>query len=187
MALQTTNDEYLSDRMQFKKDLEMSHSRSRTGEDPIITIMKLEKQLRRLRVQDKHKMEEIRRLNQLIEQMKNIKDDELLVIEKVETKEVYGKPNQPKPPQVRKEIHEIRVERDKLKVIKTTNERIIRDKQARIESLETQIRRLRTSNGKVVYKTEYVEDPKQSRLIESLRKDLRILRKTKNRVQTVGD
>ena len=158
---------------------------STNGEDPIITIMKLEKELQRLRRENKRLVEEVKRLNDLIKQMKNINDDELLMIEKIQTKEIYGKAQKVKISDMQKEVHNIRVEKDRLKVINTTNERLIREKDTEIITLRQQLERLGRQRERVVYKTEFKDNPEQARQIRSLQEDLRILRNTRTKVRTV--
>ena len=57
----------------------------------ILENMRLEKENKKLRRENEAFQKEVTKLNDLIEQMKNIQDDELLMIEKISTKEIYGK------------------------------------------------------------------------------------------------
>ena len=179
------NEYYYSGRKDFTREYEKPVSMSTTGEDPIITIMKLEKQLNRLEKENKRLNLDVNKLNNLIEQMKNIKDDELLMVEKVQTKEVYGKAQKVKISDLQKETHRIKIEKDRLKIINTTNERLIREREGQIRDLRAENERLRRKRESVVYKKEYVDNPEQARKIRSLQEDLRILRNRKPSVRTV--
>jgi hypothetical protein len=117
--------------------------------------------------------------------MKNIKDDELLMIEKVQTKEVYGKAQKVKISDLQKETHKIKIEKDRLKIINTTNERLIKEKEVHIQNLIRENDRLRRKKENIVYKKEYVDNPEQARKIRSLQEDLRILKNTRPQVKTV--
>lgn len=153
----------------------------------MITIMKFEKELSKLRRENMRLKEENGRLNKLIEEMKNLDDDELLMVEKIQTKEIYGKAQKLKISDLQKETQKIRIEKDRLRVINNTHERVIKEKETEIITLRENLDRLKRQSNKVVYKTEYRDNPEQTRVIRTLQEDLRILRNTRTQVKTVSD
>jgi myosin heavy subunit len=159
---------------------------SNTGEDPMITIMKFEKELNKLRRENRRLTEENGRLNKLVEEMKNLDDDELLMVEKIQTKEIYGKAQKLKISDLQKETQKIRIEKDRLRVINKTNERVIKEKETEIITLRENLDRLKRQSHKVIYKTEFKDNPEQARVIRNLQEDIRILRNTRNQVKTVS-
>ena len=147
--------------------------------------MRLERELKRVKRESQRFQDEVTRLTKLIEQMKNIEDDELLMIEKIQTKEIYGKAQKMKISDLQKETHKIRIEKDRLKIVNTTNERVIKEKQGEILGLRQEIDRLKRESQTPVYRTEYKESPELIRKIRNLQEDLRILRNQRSVVKTV--
>lgn len=147
--------------------------------------MRLERELKRVKRESKRFQDEVTRLTKLIDQMKNIEDDELLMIEKIQTKEIYGKAQKIKISDLQKETHKIRIEKDRLKIVNTTNERVIKEKELQIISLRRENDRLKKAKQTPLYRTEYKDNPDLTRKIRSLQEDLRIMRNQRPLVKTV--
>ena len=177
---------YSSSRKNYEETWDTSHVLTQNGEDPVLTIMKLEKELRKLRRENQKLIDEVGRLNRLVEQMKNIEDDELLMVEKIQTKEIYGKAQKLKISDLQKETQKIRIEKDRLKVVNVTNERIIKERDSEIITLKERISEMKRRPGQVVVKTEFRNNPEQDRRIRELQQDLHILRSSRSKVQTVS-
>ena len=154
--------------------------------NPEIQNIRLVKEVKRLRRENERFIKEIQKLNNLIEQMKNIDDDELLMIEKIQTKEIYGKAQKLKISDLQKETLIIRIEKDRLKVVNVTNERIIKERDSEIITLKERISEMKRRPGQVVVKTEFRNNPEQDRRIRELQQDLHILRSSRSKVQTVS-
>jgi chromosome segregation ATPase len=168
----------------------------KSGSDPLanpnpnseIQLIRLEKEIKKLRRENKRFLEEINKLNNLIEQMKNIDDDELLMIEKIQTKEIYGKAQKLKISEIQKETEILRIEIDRLKVVNNNKDRIVREKDTEIRRYRDQVETIRREKGKerVVYKTEYKESPASQKRIQDLEIELRNLRNMPPKIQTVN-
>ena len=176
-----------------------------TDVDAHLLNMKLEKENQRLKRENTRQYEEIKRLDDLIHQMKNIDDDELLMIEKVQTKEIYGKAQKVKFSDLQKETERIRIEINRLKVIIKTKDQEIsnKDKQVRSyrEENNTEIRRFREENERlkkavattnVVYKTEYKTNPEiikelkvKDYLLKQKDEEIRMLKNLPAKIHTV--
>ena len=157
--------------------------------NPVIQNMRLEKEINRLRRENKRFLEEINKLNNLIEQMKNIDDDELLMIEKIQTKEIYGKAQKVKISEIQKETEKIRIEIDRLKIINNNKEKILQKKDKEIIEIREELERVKREKGndKVVYKTEYKDRPETLRRVRELETELTRMRNVPQQVKTVKD
>ena len=159
----------------------------------VINNIRLERENQKLKREFERMASEIRRLNDLIEQMKNIDDDELLMIEKIQTKEIYGKAQKIKISEIQKETEKIKIETDRLKVIIRGKERQLGDRNAETTRLKEEIERLkRSTKTNTVIKTEYRDSPdllNKLRVKDSLlrQKDEEItnLRNTTSKVHTI--
>lgn len=153
-----------------------------------VQVIRLEKEVRRLRRENKRFIQEINKLNDLIEQMKNIDDDELLMIEKIQTKEIYGKAQKMKISEIQKETEKIRIEIDRLRVINKNKDRQMDQKDAQVRDLRSQVERLKSkpAQDRVVYKTEYKEDPRSRQRIQELESEIRRLQSMPAKIQTVS-
>ena len=100
--------------------------------------------------------------------MKNIDDDEILMIEKISTKEIYGKAQKVKISDMKKETEKIRIEIDRLKVVVHTKENLVKEKETQITNLKHEIEKLKTLPQKthVVYKTEYKTSPEVTKQLQ---------------------
>lgn len=132
--------------------------------------MKLEKEIQKLKRENKTFKSEVERLNDLIEQMKNIQDDELLMIEKISTKEIYGKAQKIKISDLQKETEKIRIEISRLKIINNNQEKVISEKDSYIDELKKDIENLKKNNVKtnIVYRTEYKDRPETVKHLHTL-------------------
>jgi hypothetical protein len=142
--------------------------------NPMVQNIRLEKEIKRLRRENERFIKEINKLNDLIEQMKNIDDDELLMIEKIQTKEIYGKAQKVKISEIQKETEKIRIEIDRLKVVNNNKDRILHKKDTEIIKIKEELERVRKEKGreKVVYKTEYKDRPETLNKIRDLEDQL---------------
>jgi 4-diphosphocytidyl-2C-methyl-D-erythritol kinase len=150
----------------------------------MVQNIRLEKEIKRLKRENKRFIEEINKLNDLIEQMKNIDDDELLMIEKIQTKEIYGKAQKLKISEIQKETEKIRIEIDRLKVVNNNKDRVLQKKDTEIIRIREELERVKKEKGKVVYKTEYKDKPETQRRIRDLEEQLRRGRNT-TQIKTV--
>jgi len=155
--------------------------------NPMVQNIRLEKEIKRLRRENKRYIQEINKLNDLIEQMKNIDDDELLMIEKIQTKEIYGKAQKLKISEIQKETEKIRIEIDRLKVVNNNKDRILHKKDTEIIQIKEELERVKNQRGKerIVYKTEYKDRPETMSKIRDLEEQLRRVRNT-TQVKTVN-
>lgn len=149
--------------------------------------MRLEKEIKRLKRENARFLQEINKLNDLIEQMKNIDDDELLMIEKIQTKEIYGKAQKVKISEIQKETEKIRIEIDRLKVVNNNKDRVLHSKDTEIIKIKEELERVRREKGKVVYKTEFKDSPETLRKIRNLQDQLNRARNAPVQVKTVGN
>lgn len=126
-----------------------------------IENLKLSREMARIKRENKRFIEEVTRLNDLIEQMKNIDDDELLMIEKIQTKEIYGKAQKVKFSHLQKETEKIRIEIDRLKVVVQNRDGQLGEKSQENQKLREEIEKIRREKRvtNVVYKTEYKTPP----------------------------
>ena len=154
--------------------------------NPMVQNIRLEKEIKRLRRENERFIKEINKLNDLIEQMKNIDDDELLMIEKIQTKEIYGKAQKVKISEIQKETEKIRIEIDRLKVVNNNKDRILHKKDTEIIKIKEELERVRKEKGreKVVYKTEYKDRPETLKKIRDLEDQLNRARSS-TKIQTV--
>lgn len=152
--------------------------------NPAIQSMRLEKEVRRLRRENARFLEEIRKLNDLIEQMKNIDDDELLMIEKIQTKEIYGKAQKVKVSELQKETEKIRIEIDRLKVVNKNKDRLLRQKDTELVEIRERLERVKRGGDQVKVRTEYRDRPETTRRVRDLEDQLRRARST-SQIKTV--
>lgn len=154
--------------------------------NPAIQSMRLEKEVRRLRRENARFLQEIRKLNDLIEQMKNIDDDELLMIEKIQTKEIYGKAQKVKVSELQKETEKIRIEIDRLKVVNNNKDRLLRQKDTELVEIRERLERVNRQRGEdqVKVRTEYRDRPETTRRMRDLEDQLRRARST-SQIKTV--
>lgn len=153
--------------------------------NPEIQNMRLEKEIKRLKRENARFIKEINKLNDLIEQMKNIDDDELLMIEKIQTKEIYGKAQKVKISEIQKETEKIRIEIDRLKVVNNNKDRILHTKDTEIINIKEELERIKKEKGRTVYKTEYKDSPQTLQKIRNLEDQLRAARNTPVQIKTV--
>lgn len=149
--------------------------------------IRLEKEIKRLRRENERFIKEINKLNNLIEQMKNIDDDELLMIEKIQTKEIYGKAQKLKISEIQKETEKIRIEIDRLKVINNNKQNLLEKKDTEIIRIKEELEKVKREKGqdRVVYKTELRDRPETIQKINELQNEINRLRNTPPKIQTV--
>ena len=154
--------------------------------NPEIQNIRLVKEVKRLRRENERFIKEIQKLNNLIEQMKNIDDDELLMIEKIQTKEIYGKAQKVKISEIQKETEKIRIEIDRLKVITNNKDNQLQKKDTEIIRIKEELERVRREKGndRVMYKTEYRDRPETLKKMQDLEREINRLRNVP--VKTVG-
>jgi chromosome segregation ATPase len=154
-----------------------------------IQNIRLEKEIKRLRRENARFIKEIEKLNNLIEQMKNIDDDELLMIEKIQTKEIYGKAQKVKISEIQKETEKIRIEIDRLKVINNNKQNLLHKKDTEIIKIREEMEKIKREKGneRVVYKTELRDRPETIKKMNDLQQEINRLRNAPAKIQTVKD
>jgi chromosome segregation ATPase len=140
-----------------------------------VQLIRCEKEIKRLLRENNRFIKEINKLNNLIEQMKNIDDDELLMIEKIQTKEIYGKTQKVKISELQKETEKIRIEIDRLRVINNNKDRIVLQKEKEINDLRREMEEGRKE--RVVTKVEFRDSRETLQKMRDMEQESEGLRK----------